>query len=36
MMDRINAIMFEAKHFWSEHKKVVIAFGIILVIAILM
>jgi len=36
MMDRINAIVFEAKHIWSEHKKVVIAFGVILIIAIIM
>tara|TARA_R100000781_G_scaffold71786_1_gene44980 strand:+ start:128 stop:235 length:108 start_codon:yes stop_codon:yes gene_type:complete len=35
-MDRINAIMLEAKHFWSEHKKVVIALGVILIIAIIM
>ncbi len=36
MMDKINAIVLEAKHIWSEHKKVVITFGVILIIAIIM
>tara|TARA_R100001530_G_scaffold32965_2_gene25836 strand:- start:604 stop:711 length:108 start_codon:yes stop_codon:yes gene_type:complete len=34
-MDKLKAIALEAKHIWNEHKKVVIAVGIILVIAII-
>ena len=35
IMDKLKAIALEAKHIWTEHKKVVIAVGIILVIAII-
>jgi hypothetical protein len=35
MLDKINAIALKTKHFWTEHKKVVIVFGVILVIAII-
>jgi len=35
MIDKINAIVLETKHFWTEHKKVVMVFGVILIIAII-
>ena len=35
MINKITEIMLEAKHFWSDHKKVSIAFAIILLIAII-
>jgi|TARA_Y100001938_G_scaffold40508_1_gene56034 hypothetical protein len=35
MINKITEIMLEAKHFWNEHKKVSIAFAIILLIAII-
>jgi|TARA_B100000085_G_C18302055_1_gene414718 hypothetical protein len=34
-MEKITEIMSQAKHFWNEHKKVSIAFVIILLIAII-
>ena len=34
-MDKLKTIALEAKHLYTEHKKVVIAFSIILVIAII-
>ena len=34
-MDTLKVIALEAKHLYNEHKKVVIAVGIILVIAII-
>ena len=35
MLNKITEIILEAKHFWNEHKKVSIAFAIILLIAII-
>jgi hypothetical protein len=35
-MEKLKAISLEAKHFYTEHKKVVIAVGVILVIAIIL
>tara|TARA_R100001530_G_scaffold112440_1_gene79460 strand:+ start:263 stop:370 length:108 start_codon:yes stop_codon:yes gene_type:complete len=35
-MDQLKVIALEAKHIYKEHKKVVIAFGVILVIAIIL
>jgi hypothetical protein len=35
MINKINEVMLEVKHFYSEHKKVSIAFAIILLIAII-
>ena len=35
MINKITEIMLEAKHFWNEHKKVIISFAIILLIAII-
>jgi hypothetical protein len=35
MIDKINTIALEIKHFWTEHKKVVMVFGVILIIAII-
>ena len=32
----INLITHEIKHYWKDHKKVVIAIGVILVIAIIL
>jgi|TARA_R110001606_G_C14953492_1_gene600896 hypothetical protein len=34
-MDTLKVIALEAKHLYTEHKKVVIATGIILIIAII-
>jgi hypothetical protein len=34
-MDKLKTLALEAKHLYNEHKKVVIAVGIILVIAII-
>jgi len=34
-MNKITEIAFEVKHFWNEHKKVSIAFTVILLIAII-
>ena len=34
-MDTLKVIFFEAKHLYKEHKKVVIATSIILIIAII-
>jgi hypothetical protein len=35
-MEKLKVISLEAKHFYKEHKKVVIAVGVILVIAIIL
>ena len=35
-MDKLKAIALEAKHIWTEHKKVVIVTVVILVIAIIL
>jgi len=32
----INLIIHEIKHYWKDHKKTVIAVGVILVIAIIL
>jgi len=32
----INLIIHEIKHYWKDHKKAVIAVGVILVIAIIL
>jgi len=34
-MEKIKNIVSEATHFWDEHKKVVVVFGVILIIAII-
>ena len=34
-MEKITEVISQAKHFWEEHKKVSIAFVIILLIAII-
>jgi predicted negative regulator of RcsB-dependent stress response len=36
MMDKIKNALNEVEHYWKDHKKVVIVFGIILVVAIIM
>jgi hypothetical protein len=35
-MEKLKAISLEAKHFYTEHRKLVIAVGIILIIAIIL
>jgi hypothetical protein len=35
MLNKIKEKYLETKHFWTEHKKVVLVFGIILIIAII-
>jgi len=35
MLDKIKAIALETKHFWTKYKKIVLVFGVILVIAII-
>ena len=35
-MEKLKVISLEAKHLYIEHKKVVIAVGVILVIAIIL
>tara|TARA_B100001939_G_scaffold86541_1_gene74114 strand:+ start:469 stop:576 length:108 start_codon:yes stop_codon:yes gene_type:complete len=34
-MEKIKEVISQAKHFWTEHKKISIAFAIILLIAII-
>jgi hypothetical protein len=34
-MEKITEVISQAKHFWNEHKKISIAFTIILLIAII-
>jgi hypothetical protein len=34
-MDKLKNLVLETKNIWNDHKKVVIATGIILVIAII-
>jgi hypothetical protein len=34
-MEKITEVISQAKHFWTEHKKISIAFAIILLIAII-
>jgi len=34
-MEKITEVISQAKHFWTEHKKISIAFTIILLIAII-
>jgi hypothetical protein len=31
----MSKLIYEVKHYWNDHKKVVIAAGVILVIAII-
>jgi hypothetical protein len=36
MMEKIKNVIHEVEHYWIDHKKVVIVFGIVLVVAIIM
>ena len=34
--ETMKKIIDEAKHYWAEHKKVVVAVGVIIIIAIIL
>ena len=36
MMEKIKNVINEVEHYWNDHKKVMIVFGIILIVAIIM
>jgi|TARA_R100000458_G_scaffold58865_1_gene67892 hypothetical protein len=36
MINMIETVVLEAKHLWSDHKKLVVAAGVVLVIAIIL
>ena len=36
MMEKIKNVINEVEHYWRDHKKVMIVFGIVLIVAIIM
>ena len=35
-MEKIKNVINEVEHYWRDHKKVMIVFGIVLIVAIIM